>query len=89
MTFCVVEKMKYNVIDENSELNLLIPYKSVNREENINLTGMEILDLNGEVVAKIISNFHNIGLALVEKEKLESCKNPQFKVNVIYSSKHF
>ena len=60
MTFCVVEKMKYNVIDENSELNLLIPYKSVNREENINLTGMEILDLNGEVVAKIISNFHNI-----------------------------
>ena len=86
MTFLVVDKMRYSVSSEDSELNLLIPYKSVNREINDDLVGMEIKDKNDEVVARVISNFHNVGLALVDKEKLESTKLPQFNINVIYTS---
>ncbi len=83
MTFVIVDKMKFNVFDENSELNLLIPYKSVNREFQESLKDKEIVDKNGEVVGKIIHNNYNVGLAIVEKEKLEESKISQFLIDVL------
>jgi folate-binding protein YgfZ len=82
MSFLIIDKMKFNVFDENSELNLLIPYKSVNREFNESLKDKEIVDKKGEVVGKIIHNHYNVGLAIVEKEKLEESKVSQFLIDV-------
>lgn len=79
--------MKFHVLDEDAELNLLIPHKSINREFNENLKDKEIIDKSGEVVGKIIHNHYNVGLALVENQKLEESKISHFNVDVFNLNK--
>jgi sporulation protein YlmC with PRC-barrel domain len=72
-------KFKINFLD-NFQGHVIIPFQSVSKSFSQNLKEKEILDSNGQVIGKVINSVFNCGIAMVDREKLESSANMKFNI---------
>jgi hypothetical protein len=61
--------------------NIVIPFQSIKKDFEKDLTGKEILDVNGKKIGKVLFNKKNCGIAMVDKEALENSVNPKFLID--------
>ncbi len=77
------KKVKYFFIIfiENFQGHIIVPFQSVSKTFTNDLKEKEILNTNGEVVGKVINNIYNCGIAMIDKEKLESSSKVKFSID--------
>jgi len=73
-------KLSSNVILANFQGHVIIPFQSVSKSFSKNLNEKEIIDSNGQVIGKVINSIFNCGIAMVDREKLESSANMKFNI---------
>ena len=96
MPFVCTEKLKFKIGDEekgktnkiisntlldNFQGHVIIPFQSVTKSFSKNLKDKEILDANGEVVGRVINSIFNCGVAMIDREKLESSTSMKFNID--------
>ena len=62
----------------------MIPFQSVHKEFTEQIEGCEITGKDNSIIGKVICNKYNCGMALVDKDKLETTKELEFKINVSF-----
>ena len=83
MPFVITEKLIFKIGDETNQQfqgHVIIPYQSLNKKFNQNLKGKNIVDTNGNVIGVVMTNKYNCGVAMIEKELLETSKITKFNI---------
>ena len=83
MPFICTEKLVFKIGDENDKNfqgHVIIPFQSLDKKFSSDLKGKHIIDTNGNVIGSVIVSKYNCGVAIVDKEKLESASITKFSI---------
>lgn len=75
-----VVQFLFNLLDKFSG-HIIIPFQSVEKSFKLDLKDKEIKDGDGDIIGKVFTSSFNCGIAMIDKEKIISSKNPKFKID--------
>jgi folate-binding protein YgfZ len=84
MPFICTEKLIFKIGDENDNKfqgHVIIPFQSLDKKFSQDLKGKNIIDSNGNIVGTVMISKYNCGIAMIEKEKLESTSVSKFTLD--------